>query len=80
MASELDLEGRMYSVGFDPTYTLSQAQDNHLRFLTPEFGIGTGIMAEVAARHSIGNLDPTSNLMLLEFILRVPDEQCRILC
>jgi asparagine synthase (glutamine-hydrolysing) len=77
MAKEVDLNGRMRAAGFDPTYTFSPMQDIHLLYLEPEIGIGAGFVAEIAARHSLANLDPTSNLSLLEFILRVPDDQFR---
>jgi asparagine synthase (glutamine-hydrolysing) len=77
MASELDLNGRMRAAGFDPTYTFSPLEDAHLPFFRPAFGIGFGIGAEQAARHSFSSLDPTANLSLVEFILRVPDDQFR---
>jgi asparagine synthase (glutamine-hydrolysing) len=75
MASELDMDGRMRAAGHDPTFTFSPLDD--LRFLTlePEFGIGKCIWTEIAASHSISCLDPTASLALLEFILRVPDDQ-----
>jgi asparagine synthase (glutamine-hydrolysing) len=34
-------------------------------------------MAEMGARHSIASLDPTADQSLIEFLLRVPDEQFR---
>jgi asparagine synthase (glutamine-hydrolysing) len=77
MASELDLNGQMRDAGFDPTFKISPLEDTHLRFFWPVFGIGFGIWAEMAARHSFSYLDPTANLSLVEFILRVPDHQFR---
>jgi asparagine synthase (glutamine-hydrolysing) len=77
MASELDLDGRMRAEGHDPTFTFSPLEDVHLRFFRPEFGIGFGIGAEMGAGHSISILDPTSNQSLVEFLLRVPDDQFR---
>jgi asparagine synthase (glutamine-hydrolysing) len=75
MASELDLDGRMRAEGYDPTFTFSPLEDVHLRFFWPVFGIGFGIGAEMGARHSIFILDPTANLSMVEFLLRVPDDQ-----
>jgi asparagine synthase (glutamine-hydrolysing) len=77
MASELDLDGRMRAAGYDPTFTFSPLEDVHLRFFRPEFGIGFGIWPEMAARHSISILDPTFNQSMVEFLLRVPDDQFR---
>jgi asparagine synthase (glutamine-hydrolysing) len=77
MALEVDLKGRMQAAGWDPTFALSPWEDAHLRFFWPVFGIGFGIWAEMAAKHSFSYVDPTANLSLVEFILRVPDEQFR---
>jgi asparagine synthase (glutamine-hydrolysing) len=38
---------------------------------------GAGIWSEIGARHGLSILDPTANLALLEFLLRVPDTQFR---
>ena len=75
MASELDLDGRMRAAGHDPTFTFSPLEDTHSLFFRPGVGIGTGIWSEMAARHSLSSLDPTANLSMVEFLLRVPDEQ-----
>jgi asparagine synthase (glutamine-hydrolysing) len=77
MAEEVDLNGRMRAAEFDPTYTFSPLEDIQLRFFWPVFGLGFGIGAEQAAGHSFSSLDPTANLSLIEFILRVPDDQFR---
>jgi asparagine synthase (glutamine-hydrolysing) len=77
MATELDLDGRMRAEGFDPTFTFSPLEDLRLRFFWPVFGIGIGIWPEMAARQSIFILDPTFNQSMVEFILRVPDDQFR---
>jgi asparagine synthase (glutamine-hydrolysing) len=77
MALELDLDGRMRAEGFDPTFTFSPLEDLHRRFFWPVFGIGFGIWPEMAARDSISILDPTANLSMVEFFLRVPDDQFR---
>ncbi len=78
MASEVDLNGRMRAAGFDPTFTFSPLEDLRLRIFWPAFGIGFGIGAEQAAFHSFSSLDPTANLSLVDFILRVPDDQFRL--
>jgi asparagine synthase (glutamine-hydrolysing) len=77
MASQLDLDGRMRTAGFDPTFTLSPLEDMHLRFFWPAWSIGTGFWSELGSRHSMSFLDPTFNLPLVEFILMVPDDQFR---
>jgi len=77
MASQLDLDGRMRTAGFDPTFTFSPLEDMHLRSFWPAWSIGTGLLAEMGAMHSISFLDPTFNLSLVEFILKVPDDQFR---
>jgi asparagine synthase (glutamine-hydrolysing) len=77
LASELDLDGRMREAGYDPTYTFSPLEDIHLRFFWPVWGIGAGIWSEMTARHSISILDPTFNQSMVEFLLRVPDDQFR---
>jgi asparagine synthase (glutamine-hydrolysing) len=77
MASELNMDGRMRAAGHDPTFTFSPLENDRCRLLQPAFGIGPGIMAEVGAMQSILLLDPTADLSLIEFLLRVPDEQFR---
>ncbi len=75
MASKLDIDGRMRAAGHDPTFTFSPLKDLHLLFFQPHWGIGAGIGAEEAAKHSLSCMDPTANLSLVEFLLRVPDDQ-----
>jgi asparagine synthase (glutamine-hydrolysing) len=75
MASELDIDGRMRAAGHDPTFTFSPLEDIHRLFFRPYMGIGAGIWSEMAARHSFSYLDPTANQFLVEFLLRVPDDQ-----
>ncbi|MGO9318757.1 MAG: asparagine synthase-related protein [Terracidiphilus sp.] len=75
MASELDVDARMRAAGHDPTFTFSPLEDTQPFFFRPHVGIGTGIWSEIAARHSISILDPTVNLSMVEFLLRVPDDQ-----
>ena len=77
MASEMDLDGRMRAAVYDPTFTFSLLEDHRLRFFWPNWGIGTGIWSEIGARHSVSFQDPTFNRSLVEFILRVPDDQFR---
>jgi asparagine synthase (glutamine-hydrolysing) len=75
MASELDVDARMRAAGHDPTFTFSPLEDTQRFFFRPHVGIGAGIWPEMAARHSISILDPTVNLSMVEFLLRVPDDQ-----
>jgi asparagine synthase (glutamine-hydrolysing) len=74
-ASELDIDGRMRTAGHDPTFLFSPLKDLRSLFFQPDWGIGTGIGAEMAANHSLSLIDPTVNLSLVEFLLRVPDDQ-----
>jgi asparagine synthase (glutamine-hydrolysing) len=74
-AAELDIDGRMRTAGFDPAYNFSPLEDIRPLFFEAEWGIGRGIGAEMAARHSLASIDPTANLSLIEFLLRVPDDR-----
>jgi asparagine synthase (glutamine-hydrolysing) len=67
----------MRAAGHDPDFNFSPLEDVHLLFFRPEFGVGFGIGSETAAPHSLSCLDPTANLSLVEFLLRVPDDQFR---
>jgi hypothetical protein len=76
-AEQINLEFRMRK---DPTGVaalLRPWHDMRPHLFQPIFAIGYGIGAEAAARHSICTIDPTANQSLVEFILRVPDEQFR---
>jgi asparagine synthase (glutamine-hydrolysing) len=75
MARELNLDGQMRAAGHDPTFTFSPLQDGRLIFFDPDWTLAADISAEMAARHSLSCLDPTTNLPLTEFLLRIPDEQ-----
>lgn len=77
IASELDIDGRMRAAGHDPTFAISPLVDIRRRLFQPAFSIGPGIMAEGGKKHGVSILDPTANLSLVEFLLRVPDEQFR---
>lgn len=74
-ASELNIDGRMRAAGHDPTFSSSPMEDLRPLFFQPDFGIGAGIGVEMAARYSLSYLDPTANRSLVEFLLRVPDDQ-----
>lgn len=75
MALELDLDDRMRSARYDPTFAFSPLDDRRRRFLWPATGISAGISSEIGAGFSLCVLDPTANLSMLEFLLRVPDDQ-----
>jgi asparagine synthase (glutamine-hydrolysing) len=75
MASELQLDGRMRAAGHDPTFASSPLEDGHRLFFEPYHSIGADFGAEMAAGHALSSLDPTANICLTEFVLRVPDEQ-----
>jgi asparagine synthase (glutamine-hydrolysing) len=77
MASNLDLEGRMRRSGHDPTFTNSPLHDGRLDMFGPNFCVGIGLWSEMSARYSVSFLDPTANRSLVEFTLRIPDNQLR---
>ena len=68
----------MRATGYDPSFTLSPLRD--LRGYSTQFHLEIGtepcIASELSAWHSLSAfLDPTSNLSLYEFLLRIPDDQ-----
>lgn len=75
LADELDLDGRMRAAGYDPTFTYSPLQDLRCLLLHPEYSVGQNMGSEMAAWYSLARMDPTANLSMLEFLLRVPDDQ-----
>jgi asparagine synthase (glutamine-hydrolysing) len=75
LARKLDLEGRMLAEGHDPEFNISPLWDFRLHLFRPATGIATGIASQIGARHSLCVLDPTANMALVEFLLRVPDDQ-----
>lgn len=75
LAKELDMDGRMREAGYDPTFQLAPWEDIRKSFFWPGFGTTSCIPSELSARQSLSALDPTANLSLLEFLLRVPDDQ-----
>jgi asparagine synthase (glutamine-hydrolysing) len=77
MATELDIDGRMRAAGYDATFTPSPLEDSRSRFFAARAWIGAGIWSEMGATHRVSFRDPTSNLSLVEFLLRVPDSQFR---
>jgi asparagine synthase (glutamine-hydrolysing) len=77
MASALELDARMRAAGYDSTFTPSPLEDQRPNLLKPARGIGAGLWSEIGAMHAISLRDPTSNLAMLEFLLRVPDDQFR---
>ena len=77
MASTLELDARMRSAGYDSTFTPSPWEDQWPIFLKPVKSVGAGLWSEMGATHGISVRDPTANLALLEFLLRVPDDQFR---
>ena len=75
MAEKLDLPGRMHAAGYDPTFAFSPLTDHRRCFFQYELGTAPSLRSEACAFHSFACLDPTVNLSLLEFLLRVPDDQ-----
>ena len=77
VALEFNLHERMSAARHDATCTFSPGEDRRLRFFRAVFGIGAGLWSELGAAHSVAYLDPTVHLPLVEFVLRVPDDQFR---
>ncbi len=75
MAEKLDLPGRMHAAGYDPTFAFSPLTDHRRCFFQYDLGTAPSLRSEACAFHSFACLDPTVNLSLLEFLLRVPDDQ-----
>jgi asparagine synthase (glutamine-hydrolysing) len=75
LAQALDINGRMRDQGFDPTFTGSALLDCRPHFFDPSCSVGVSIDSEIGAWHSFSCVDPTANLSMLEFLLRVPDDQ-----
>jgi asparagine synthase (glutamine-hydrolysing) len=77
MAELLDLKRRMDRAGYDRTLTVSPLRDHRLVFFGPAWSVAAGLWSEIGAMHSLSVRDPTANLALIEFLLRVPDDQFR---
>jgi asparagine synthase (glutamine-hydrolysing) len=77
MALALDLDGRMHAAGHDTTFTISPLQDHRLFFFGPDRSVAAALFSEMGPMHSLSVRDPTTNLALIEFLLRVPDDQFR---
>lgn len=77
MAAKLGLDRRMRAAGFDPTYTISPLVDTQTLLFEPYYRVAFQIWSEMSAWHGVSFLDPTANLKLAEFLLRVPDSQFR---
>lgn len=79
MAKTLRLDERMRASGYDPTFTPSPWEDLRSYFFRPEMGNSYGTSAspssDMNAWHALTCVDPTVNLNLFEFLLRVPDDQ-----
>lgn len=75
MARKLDLSGRMHAAGYDPTFAFSPLTDHRLCIFQPERGTSSSLRSEASAFHAFSFPDPTANLSLLEFLLRLPDDQ-----
>lgn len=77
MAKDVDLDGWMQARGYDGTFTHSPLWDARSYLFNPDSGLLAGGSSEVGARYSFCMADPTVNLSLVEFLLRVPDNQFR---
>jgi len=75
MAKRLQMDRRMRKAGYSPTFISSGLDDLRDLLAKPECGTSCSVLSDVNAWHSVTRLDPAANHALLEFLLRVPDEQ-----
>ncbi len=75
MATKLDIDGRMRAERYDPTFTFSAHEDLRPRFFGADRTVGADLWSEIGAMHALSVRDPTCNLAMIEFLLRVPDTQ-----
>lgn len=74
-ASKLGWDPQLRGTGCDPASDLKSSEDGRFYSFSPASGIGAGQSSEAGARHRFCLADPTINLRLVEFLLRVPDDQ-----
>jgi asparagine synthase (glutamine-hydrolysing) len=77
MADSIYIDKRMRAARYDATFSVSPLEDARLLFFRSNWSLGAGIYSELSGHHGMGLLDPTANLDLVEFLLRVPDSQFR---
>ena len=66
---------RMRAAGHDPTFVLGPTEDGRMRMFAPQMGrVGT-LWKEAGIHYELDVRDPTRDVRLVEFCLRVPDEQ-----
>jgi len=75
MAEQLEIDACMRAGGHDPSFSPNPHEDIRYYLLRPEAGVWASAWSEVSLFHSIARLDPTANLRLVEFLLRVPDDE-----
>jgi asparagine synthase (glutamine-hydrolysing) len=77
MARQLNLDKLMKDAGLKSTFHWSPLADRRLFFFDAAWSTGNGMWSEMGARHGLTFRDPTFHLPLIEFLLRVPEEQFR---
>lgn len=75
MAEQMQIDERMRADGHDASFRPSPLWN--LRYFMLRMGSGTSAASwsEMNLWHSLVGLDPTANLALIEFLLRVPDDE-----
>ena len=75
MAEQLQVGARMRADGHDPSSNPDPLEDVRFYLLRPNVGVWASAWPEMCLWHSVARLDPTANLRLVEFLLRVPDDE-----
>jgi asparagine synthase (glutamine-hydrolysing) len=75
LVKELDLDRHMLDAGCDLTFTSSPFMDYRELYFKPDKGTSDCIWSDAGSFHSVDCVDPTANLALFEFLLRVPDDE-----
>ena len=75
-ARRMDIAARIRAAGYDPLQSaILDARAQQLRVLLPDINPIGAIWHEAGAGYRLDALDPTADVRLLEFVLRIPDEQ-----
>jgi asparagine synthase (glutamine-hydrolysing) len=74
-AARLGIARRLRQAGFEPTGTPSCLEDVRPLLFGTVTQVGCDMWHELASAHGLDVRDPTADLELMEFCLKVPDEQ-----
>jgi asparagine synthase (glutamine-hydrolysing) len=72
----MDIAARIRAAGYDPLQSgVLEPRTQQLRVLLPDINPIGAFWHEAGAGYGLQALDPTADVRLLEFVLRIPDEQ-----